>query len=648
MSRSWVKVRSLTATMLVVALVPAAPAAGQAPSPSPSAVPSPGLDAVLADALDVELTGLTSPEAVSEAARELVALDRERLAAIDPGLPAALEERDAATEGDLAAWLATVLPPPEAEASPAPSPLAGPSPAASGAPEGRSGSAFLAARGPRVPDHGRTFDQGGSYLSSVGQVAGMVAEYVASTKPDKGSSRDPAAPFVRGDTRFEVRNARVRDTVTIGLTISETYEVPSRTPGQPAITVTDSGEATVIVDVCPDEDGTVVATATTSATVDAAGNGLGYRVVADADDRAVATVNGEANVASVAHSGTASRHATGDRAVFASGGEGSAESHLEGSTSWTTDGSGGAASPASVEIGVADGANEADIRAWVLTRALAASLTDQAITAAAQVWRGGRCLELKPDPPGQVVDPGSETGITVTIEHKAYDEEVERPIRATFAGVEGVEPLETPVEAPADFTFRAANEPRTEGTITWRTVSDRGIAERSETYRVEARLLLDVDMRVDFAQGPVRARGTVKARGLRVTPIAADPTTAEPPGVTVEGDLDFRGRARSPGCAGAFRGAFPVDPAKDASATITGEGEDRRLAVRLRLADASAELTARIRCEGGSVDLPIPLGSLLPPITVELPLAGGSLTGQGNESGARWKATYTLRAERPG
>ena len=224
----------------------------------------------------------------------------------------------------------------------------------------------------------------------------MVGEYVAAAKPDKGSSRDPAAPFVRGNTRFEVRNARVRDTVTIGITIAETYEVPSRTPGQPPITVSDTGEATVIVDVCPDEDGTVVATATTSATVDAAGNGLGYRVVADADDRAVATVNGQANVASVAHTGSMRRHATGDRAVFASGGEGSAESHLEGSTSWTTDGA-GSAGPSSVEVQVAEGANDADLRAWALTRALAASLTDQAIAAAAKVWRGGRCLELVPN-----------------------------------------------------------------------------------------------------------------------------------------------------------------------------------------------------------------------------------------------------------
>jgi hypothetical protein len=638
------------ALLLVVALLaPVLPAGAQGPSPSPvpSPAPSPAIETLVAEVLAGGLASLTTPGAVSDAGRELVALDRERLAAIDPGLPAALDELEAGTEAELAAWLETVLPSPESLGSPAPSPLAAASPdaGASPAPEG-AGRAFLAAVGPPLLDPERVFDQGASYLASVGQVAGMVSEYVAAAKPDKLSSRDPAAPFVRGSTRFEVRNARVRDTLTIGITIAETYEIPSRTPGQPPITVSDAGEATVIVDVCPDEDGTVVATATTSATVDAAGNGLTYRVVADADDRALATVDGEANVASVAHTGSMSRHATGDRAVFASGGEGSAESHLEGSTSWTTDGA-GSAGPSSVEVEVADGANEADIRAWALTRALAASLTDGAISAAATVWRGGRCLELVPDPPGQEVDPGSETTITVKIEHKAHDEEVERPIRATFAGVERAEELETPIDAPADFTYTAATEPQTEGTITWRSVSNRGIAERSETYRVAGRLLLDVDMTVTYRQASVSTRGTIRSTSLRVTPIAGDAATGEPPGVTVEGDLAFRGRSRSPDCSGSYRGAFPVDAAKNASATIAGEGEDRRLVVSLRLADPSASLTARVRCRGGGVSIPIPLGRMLPRIGVELPLAGGTVSQQGNESGARWRATFTLRVDRP-
>ena len=119
-------------------------------------------------------------------------------------------------------------------------------------------------------------------------------------------------------------------------------------------------------------------------------------------------------------------------------------------------------------------------------------------------------------------------------------------------------------------------------------------------------------MNVTYRQGPVSTRGSVRSTRLRVTPIAGDPATGVPPGVTVEGDLDFRGRSRSPDCSGSYRGAFPVDAATNASATIAGEGEDRRLVVSLRLADPSAQLTAQVRCSGGGVSLPIPLGRMLP------------------------------------
>ena len=159
----------LATAVLAVATGPAIPAGAQDPSPSPAA--SPGLETVVAEAFADGLAELTTPEAMSEAARELVALDRERLAAIDPGLPEALDDLEAESEAELAAWLKTVLPTPEPEASPAPTSSEA-SPGPSPKPEGRGGHDFLAAVGPRLPDRARTFDQGGSYLTAVGQVAG--------------------------------------------------------------------------------------------------------------------------------------------------------------------------------------------------------------------------------------------------------------------------------------------------------------------------------------------------------------------------------------------------------------------------------------------------------------------------------------------
>jgi hypothetical protein len=421
--------------------------------------------------------------------------------------------------------------------------------------------------------------------------------------------------------------------------------------------VTDSGEATVIVDVCPDEDGTVVATATTSASVDAAGNGLGYRVVAEADDRAVATVNAQANVASVAHTGSMSRHATGDRAVFAVGGEGSAESHLEGSTSWTSDGA-GTAGPSSVEVQVAEGANEVDVRAWVLTRALAATLTDTAIKAATRVWRGGRCLELKADPPGKEVDPGSETEIEVTIVQTAHDDEVEREVTASLAGTEKVEPLDSPLMAPGPFTYTATSEAEGEGTITFESVSDRGIAkELTETYTVSQRLVLDAEGSLTIELGGMAWRNTYRARGLRVVMIPGETPDASPR-VSIEGEISLRGRVRGllgqADCTGSFRTMARVDPGPDVSAQLVGEGDDRRLSVHLWTSEPDATIDFPLRCRFPTGPTRVPYSILVRdtwPIwsglgtPVELPLTGGSASDTKRAGAARYDSSLTLREE---
>jgi hypothetical protein len=505
--------------------------------------------------------------------------------------------------------------------------------------------AFLAAV-VRAQHDDQRLAQGGSYLSSIGQVLGYASRLIGDFQPSKGSGSGTAEPLRSGGGSYRIDVAFDRDTLTLIIGATERYTVPGTSPESPPFEVTDTGSTTLQVDTCPDEDGTIVVTANASGTYDVVGEGLSYHASLDTNDHANVTVNDDAEIAGREHALTVRGSAVGDRPAFA-GGAGAVDSQLQGTLTW----SGEASAPGapSVDLTTAEGVDARDLRSAFTGGAFTAALVDAAINAAAIVWQDGRCLELEVDPPGMTVDSGSETEITVKIMHKAFDEEVERDVEATLEGTEEVDPLDTPVRAPDTFTYTATSAPEGEGTITFRSVSNRGIAEeRSETYRVDLRLLLDVDMRVTYRSSGVSARGTIKGRGLRVTPIAADPATGEAPGVTVEGDLDFRGRASSPGCQGEYRGAFPVDSAKNASATIVGEGEDRRLVLSLRLADPSAKLTAQIRCQGASVGLPIPVGRMMPRTSVELPLAGGTLARRGNESGARWRATFTLRVDRSG
>ena len=280
---------------------------------------------------------------------------------------------------------------------------------------------------------------------------------------------------------------------------------------------------------------------------------------------------------------------------------------------------------------------------------MAGALTDGAIKAATRVWRGGRCLELKADPPGKTVEPGSRTEIKVTIEQKAYDDEVKREIKATLEGTKEVAPLDAPVMAPATFTYTATSQPEGEGKVTFKSVSNRGIAkELTETYRVESRLRLDVDGNVTFEQAGVSAKGTLKARGLVVRIVPGD-RPEDPPGITVEGDAEAKITARTPGCSGDGTKSYPVDPARDASAHLTGSDEDRRVAILLRPARANDVLRIRVVCEGRRVTMRFPLGSFWPNFTVggqvEIPIGGGQKELRANIQGVRSVFVFTLRDE---
>ena len=339
--------------------------------------------------------------------------------------------------------------------------------------------------------------------------------------------------------------------------------------------------------------------------------------------------------------------AIGDRPAFA-GGEGAVDFQLDASLTWSGEAS--AAAPA-VTLDTAEGVETRDLRSAFTGGAFTAALVDAAIDAASQVWRDKRCLELKVEPPGKTVDPGSETDITVKIEQKAWDDEIEgKPITATLEGTKETAPPDAPVPAPADFTYTATDAQEGEGTITFRSVSNRGIAERTETYRVDLRLLLDADGTVRYVRSGVDARGTLKGRGLVVKLIPGE-TPEEIPGVTITGDLEVQIRARTPGCSGDGTKRYAVDNAINASAKVVGEGDERQLSVLIRPAQPSAQLRVRAQCDGREVTISFPLSILFPHFEqggeLLIPIGGGSGERSATVQGVRSKFTFTLRREQP-
>jgi hypothetical protein len=647
--------------LAIISMALAAPVgARESPSPGvgpgPAASLSPAASALAAEAeailADVFAQMAESPEVVAAAARA-AEIKRSGLDAVDPGAAARLAELEAQAAAGFATFLAAAPPLPgptpsaePADASPEPSPSAQ-----------ADTFAFLAAAAPGPRDDHLRFAQGGSTISSIGGVLGWASNEVRDFKPSKDSGRSRSEPYTSGDSRYRIDSAWERDTLTLIIEASERYSVPGSTPGSPPFEVTDTGGTTLQVDTCPDADGTITVSANASGTYDVVGEGLSYHASLDTRDVATVTVGDDAEIAGRQHDLTVRGTAVGDRPAFI-GAEGAVDSQLDASLTWSG-ALGGTAAP-SVTLTTAEGVDGRDLRAAFTGGAFTAALVDAAIDAAADVWKDGRCLELVVEPPGKQVDPGSETEITVTIEHKAFDDEIKRDIRATLEGTEEVDPLDEPVPAAATFTYTATSESQGQGTISFRSVSNRGIAERTETYTVEQRLLLDAEGSLNVEAGGMTMRWTYRGRGLKVAIVPGE-TPDAPPRVSVEGELALRGRIRGLlgqfNCSGNFRSTGAVDSGEDVSAQIFGEGEDRELSVHLTPRDPNTPIDFSMRCRfpTGPTTVPhsIRVADVFPiwsgqGTAVELPLTGGTASHRQRTGSARYESSLTLRREGEG
>jgi hypothetical protein len=163
---------------------------GQPAGRPPEASASPlDAEAIAAEVFD---QAAASPEALIAAARA-AEIERSGATEIDPGVPAALAELEAEAAEELSASFAEALPlvatldtaspapSPDGSLAPSPDTPAAPAPEASASAEaGRL--TFLAATRPGPPAGERRFDQGGSYLSSIGEVLGYACSSTSTAR----------------------------------------------------------------------------------------------------------------------------------------------------------------------------------------------------------------------------------------------------------------------------------------------------------------------------------------------------------------------------------------------------------------------------------------------------------------------------------
>lgn len=141
--------------------------------------------------------------------------------------------------------------------------------------------------------------------------------------------------------------------------------------------------------------------------------------------------------------------------------------------------------------------------------------------AAEKFWRAGKCVEVLVDPDGGEVDPGSRTDVTARVRHRFVGNDLNKPVEATLAGVQSLEPAGRKQPAPATVVYTAGAREHDTGDLTFRTVSNRGIGETTVKF---------VARRITFT-------GTTHAANALWRTVAQVTWT---PGITMDNVVEYR------------------------------------------------------------------------------------------------------------
>ena len=134
------------------------------------------------------------------------------------------------------------------------------------------------------------------------------------------------------------------------------------------------------------------------------------------------------------------------------------------------------------------------------------------------------CIVVHATPNGGSVDKESLTNIKVTVKQRYEGTELDKPVEATFSGVASLDPLGQKQPAPASYTFTAGSTDGDRGSMSFKSVSNRGIGHTTVTFVVgKPALALEVDIRIVGLQmlGTTVIHGTIP---LKYVPVEGSTT----------------------------------------------------------------------------------------------------------------------------
>ncbi len=386
-------------------------------------------------------------------------------------------------------------------------------------------------------------------------------------------------------------NAVVSDsTLSVDLTFKTKGQIVDSATGAIIYSIDSTATGHVDINFCPDAGGNAPAhVKLTSSETYSQGGGGGRSISRDMSADVGITVGDDAHIIRVEGSVQGSEESGGG----GSAGGDAASSSRTSSDNIANDGSGHRLPdvPRNIQLGGENSSVDEQVRMWGTTNLFMETTVAAAAKEAEKLWRSGKCVELIVDPGTRDVQPDEILEVTAKLKHRIEGNELDKPVEAILTGVKSIEPAGEKQPAPATVTYTAGPNDGDIGKIAFKSVSNRGIAEKSVTFTVR------------LAAWDVTFTGT----DTEVFALVSNSFTVELSGLTIKadgdvltgtGDLRLSGNVTtSAGGAAECNGPVDLVATSVVTGTLVGEGPEAVLRITLR-STTPAGATVDVTCTG--------------------------------------------------
>ena len=316
-------------------------------------------------------------------------------------------------------------------------------------------------------------------------------------------ARDPKSGTVEGEpetveidgnvgtiTTTVALNATVAGSrLSVDITIKTKGQVVDKSTGAILYGIDSIASGHIDVEFCPDANGQAVANVKlTSSEIYTRSGGTAKGISKDFSGTATISVDDQARIRTVEGTSQGSEESRGGIAQ-----PGGGESTLAASTRTAggdiaNDGDGqrlpGADRAPGITLGGEGSTVDQQGSFWGSMTLFVETMVTAAAKEAEKLWREGKCVELIVDPEGGEVSPGEVRSVTAKLRHKVDGSELDKPVEAALTGVQSLEPAGGSQPAPATVTYTAGPTQGDVGQIAFKSVSNRGIAEKTVAFTV--------------------------------------------------------------------------------------------------------------------------------------------------------------------